>query len=74
MFTAEQLEFAAAVERFCADSYGTVEQRAQLTQVLSNSPELLLRLAELGWLGGSIPLDYGGNEIQREIIGKGLGL
>jgi alkylation response protein AidB-like acyl-CoA dehydrogenase len=60
MFTAEQLEFAAAVERFCADSCGTVEQRAQLTQGLSNSPELLHRLAELGWLGVSIPVDYGG--------------
>ena len=48
MFTAEQLDFAAAVERFCADNCGTAEQRAQLTQGLSNSPELLQRLAELG--------------------------
>ena len=60
MFTAEQLEFAAAIERFCADNCGTVEQRAQLTQGLSNSPELLQRLAELGWLGVSVPVDYGG--------------
>ena len=27
------------------------QQRSQLTQGLSNSPELLQRLAELGWLG-----------------------
>jgi alkylation response protein AidB-like acyl-CoA dehydrogenase len=60
MFTAEQLDFAAAVERFCADNCGTVEQRAQLTQGLFNSPELSARLAELGWLGVSIPVDYGG--------------
>jgi len=60
MFTAEQLDFAAAVERFCADSCATIEQRAQLTQGLSNSPELLQRLAELGWLGVSIPTQYGG--------------
>ena len=60
MFTAEQLDFAAAVERFCADNCATFEQRAQLTQGLSNSPELLQRLAELGWLGVSIPVDYGG--------------
>jgi alkylation response protein AidB-like acyl-CoA dehydrogenase len=60
MFTAEQLDFAAAVERFCADNCGTVEQRGQLTQGLSNSPELSARLAELGWLGVSIPVDYGG--------------
>jgi hypothetical protein len=46
VFTAEQLEFAAAVERFCADNCATGEQRAQLTP----------------------------NEIQREIIGKSLGL
>src|SRR6202008_1641693 len=49
-----------AVERFCADNCGTVEQRAQLTQGLSNSPELLARLAGLGWLGVSVPVDYGG--------------
>ena len=60
MFTAEQLDFAAAVERFCADNCGTVERRAQLTKGLSNSPELLRRLAELGWLGVSIPVEYGG--------------
>src|SRR6201997_3076538 len=60
MFTAEQLDFAAAVERFCADSCGTVEQRAQLTQGLSNSPALLRRFAELGWLGVSLPAEYGG--------------
>ena len=53
-------DFAAAVERFCADNCGTAEQRAQLTQGLSNSPELLQRLAELGWLGVSIPVDFGG--------------
>ena len=60
MFTAEQLDFAAAVERFCADNCGTVERRAQLTKGLSNSPELLRQLAELGWLGVSIPVEYGG--------------
>jgi alkylation response protein AidB-like acyl-CoA dehydrogenase len=60
MFTAEQLDFAAAVERFCGDNCATAEQRAQLTQGLSNSPELLRRLAELGWLGVSIPAEYGG--------------
>ena len=60
MFTAEQLDFAAAVERFCAEHCGTAGQRAQLTQGLSNSPELLQRLAELGWLGVSVPVDYGG--------------
>ena len=60
MFTVEQLEFAAAIERFCADNCGTAEQRAQLTKGLSNSPELLAQFAELGWLGVSVPAEYGG--------------
>ena len=62
MFTAEQHEFACAVERFCAETCGTAEQRAQLTDGgrLSNSPALLRQLAELGWLGVSLPAEYGG--------------
>ena len=32
----------------------------QLTQGLSNGTELLHRRAELGWLGVSIPVNYGG--------------
>lgn len=62
MFTAEQHEFARAVERFCAETCGTAEQRAQLTDGgrLSNSPALLRQLAELGWLGVSLPAEYGG--------------
>ena len=69
MFTAEQLEFAAAIERFCADNCGTAEQRAQLTQGLSNSPELLQRLAELGWLGVSVPA-----AVWRRRCGHGRGV
>jgi alkylation response protein AidB-like acyl-CoA dehydrogenase len=60
MFTEEQHEFASAVEKFCAENCGTAEQRAVLTNGLSNSPELLRRFAELGWLGVSLPAEYGG--------------
>ncbi|WP_273735389.1 acyl-CoA dehydrogenase family protein [Mycolicibacterium septicum] len=62
MFTAEQCDFASAVADFCADACGTPEQRAALTDggKLSNSPELLRRFAELGWLGVSLPAEYGG--------------
>ena len=62
MFTAEQYEFAQAVERFCAETCGTAEQRAELTDGgrLSNSPRLLRQFAELGWLGVSLPEAYGG--------------
>ena len=62
MFTAEQLDFAHAIEQFCADNCGSADQRRELTDEgrLSNSPELLLRLADLGWLGVSLPAEYGG--------------
>lgn len=62
LFTEEQREFADAIEKFCADTCGTAEQRAQLTDggKLSNSPAVLRQLAELGWLGVSIPAEYGG--------------
>lgn len=62
LFTAEQQDFADAIEQFCVDNCGTVEQRDSLTDggTLSNSPGLLLALAELGWLGVSLPAQYGG--------------
>ncbi|TPG36508.1 acyl-CoA dehydrogenase family protein [Mycolicibacterium hodleri] len=62
MFTAQQLEFAAAIEGFCAANCGTARQRADLTDGgrLSNSPQLLTQLAKLGWLGVSLPEEYGG--------------
>ena len=62
MFTEEQHEFAQAVERFCAETCGTAEQRAELTDGgrLSNSPRLLRQFAELGWLGVSLPEAYSG--------------
>lgn len=62
MFTAEQLDFARAIEQFCAEHCGSADQRWQLTDEgrLSNSPELLRRLADPGWLGVSIPAEYGG--------------
>lgn len=62
MFTAEQLDFANAIEQLCSERCGSVDQRRALTDDgrLSNSPELLLRLADLGWLGVSLPAEYGG--------------
>lgn len=62
MFTAEQRDFAAAIGEFCAEFCATAGQRSELTDGgrLSNSPALLRTLAELGWLGVSIPAEYGG--------------
>lgn len=61
-FTDEQRQFAAAVRDFCERECGTREQREQLTDGgrLANSPHLLRRLGELGWLGVSVPSAYGG--------------
>ena len=60
--TGEQEQFAAAVRAFCERECGTREQRLALTDGgrLANSPELLRRLGELGWLGVSVPEAYGG--------------
>ena len=62
MFTTEQHEFASAVERFCSEHCATAEQRAALTDGgrLSNSSALLRRFADLGWLGVSLPPEFGG--------------
>jgi alkylation response protein AidB-like acyl-CoA dehydrogenase len=61
-FTEEQYDFAAAIRDFCARECGTREQRLALTDGgrLANSRELLEKLAELGWLGVSVPEEYGG--------------
>lgn len=62
MFTTDQLEFAAAIEGFCAANCSTPEKRKAITDggKLSNSPQLLQQFAELGWLGVSLPEEYGG--------------
>jgi alkylation response protein AidB-like acyl-CoA dehydrogenase len=59
---AERLEFAAAIEDFCRRECGTLAQRDALTQneTLANSPEILDKMASLGWLGVSLPEEYGG--------------
>ena len=62
VFTTDQLEFATAIAQFCEKNCATAEQREALTDGgrLSNSPEMLKKFAELGWLGVSLPVEYGG--------------
>lgn len=59
---AERLEFAKAIESFCEREFGTREQWEQVTldETIANSPEILKRMAGLGWLGVSLPEQYGG--------------
>ena len=57
-----QKSFAQAVRDFCNSRCATRPQRLALTEngTLANSPSLLAELAALGWLGVSLPAEYGG--------------
>jgi alkylation response protein AidB-like acyl-CoA dehydrogenase len=61
-FTDEQQQFASAIRDFCARECGTRRQRDALTDGgrEHSSRELIAKLAELGWLGVSVPEAYGG--------------
>jgi isovaleryl-CoA dehydrogenase len=59
----EQRDFVAAIRDFCEREAGTPEKREQLTK---NHTELhnqgiYSKMAELGWLGLTIPDEYGGS-------------
>jgi alkylation response protein AidB-like acyl-CoA dehydrogenase len=58
----EQLQFASSIEAFCARECGTRQQREALTDNgrEHTSRELVAKFAELGWLGVSVPEEYGG--------------
>ncbi|QBX55958.1 acyl-CoA dehydrogenase [Nocardioides seonyuensis] len=59
---AERVEFADAIRDFCQRELGTLAQRDALTEneTVANSPEILQKMADLGWLGVSLPSEYGG--------------
>jgi butyryl-CoA dehydrogenase len=61
--TDEQRAFAAAVRQFCAKECGTREQRDALTDhgAEQHNQGLYQKLAALGYLGVSIPEQYGGS-------------
>lgn len=60
--TDEQRAFVEAVTSFCQREAGTRAQRDALTGggKEAHSPVLYKRMAELGWLGVSIPEEFGG--------------
>ena len=62
-FTDEQREFAKAVRRFAAKECGTREQRDALTDngAEQHNQQVFEKLADLGYLGVSIPEEYGGS-------------
>ncbi len=59
----EQRDFVAAIRDFCDREAGTLEKREQLTESYSihHSQPLYEKMAELGWLGLTIPEEYGGS-------------
>jgi alkylation response protein AidB-like acyl-CoA dehydrogenase len=61
--TDEQNDFVAAIRDFCAREAGTQEQREKLTNgyELHHNFDLYRQMAELGWLGVTIPDQYGGS-------------
>ena len=58
----DRREFAAAVRAFAERECGTLAQRDALTEggTQASSPQLLARLAALGWRGVSLPAEDGG--------------
>jgi alkylation response protein AidB-like acyl-CoA dehydrogenase len=58
----QRLEFAAAIEDFCRREVGGYTGLAELTgdEEVANSPDILSKMSRLGWLGVSLPAEYGG--------------
>jgi alkylation response protein AidB-like acyl-CoA dehydrogenase len=61
--TEEQRHFVSAIRDFCERECGTQEKREQLTKNHTelHSAELYKKMADLGWLGVTIPEEYGGS-------------
>jgi isovaleryl-CoA dehydrogenase len=61
--TDEQEDFVDAIRRFCDHECGTRDQRERLTDSyrLHHNEAIYKQMAELGWLGITIPEEYGGS-------------
>jgi alkylation response protein AidB-like acyl-CoA dehydrogenase len=62
--TDEQRDFVAAIRDFCERECGTQEKREQLTNGYTelHNDEIYRKMADLGWLGVTIPDQYGGSD------------
>ncbi|RMI30312.1 acyl-CoA dehydrogenase family protein [Nocardia stercoris] len=63
-FTQEQQDFAAAVTDFAKRVAGTRDRRDELTDhdEHQHNPGVYAAMAELGWLGLTVPEEYGGSD------------
>ncbi len=61
--TDEQTDFVEAIRDFCKRECGTLEKREKLTNGYSelHNQGIYSKMAELGWLGLTIPEEYGGS-------------
>jgi alkylation response protein AidB-like acyl-CoA dehydrogenase len=61
--TDEQEDFVDAIRRFCDHECGTRDQRERLTDSYRkhHNDAIYKQMAELGWLGLTIPEEYGGS-------------
>ena len=59
----EQEDFVDAIRRYCDHECGTVDQRERLTEGYTehHNETIYKEMAELGWLGVTIPEEYGGS-------------
>ena len=59
----EQEDFVASIRDFCRRECGTAEQREELTEGYTelHNQEIYKQMAELGWLGLTIPEEHGGS-------------
>ena len=59
----EQEDFVDAIRRFCDHECGTRDQRERLTESYRkhHNDTIYKQMAELGWLGITIPEEYGGS-------------
>ncbi|MBP0656825.1 acyl-CoA dehydrogenase family protein, partial [Mycobacterium tuberculosis] len=56
ILTEEQRDFARSIDDFCAREVGSAEKRRELTtEGGTHSPEIYAKMAELGWLGLTVP-------------------
>ncbi len=63
IFTEEQTAFAKSIDDFCARELGDRDKvRELVAEGGTHSPEIYSKMAELGWLGLTIPEEYGGSD------------
>lgn len=61
ILTEEQKDFAASIDAFCAREVGDPERRRELVEEGgTHSSQIYSKMADLGWLGLTIPEEYGG--------------